>query len=101
MARVVVTSSADADVYAIQADLAKAAGIDIAAKYTALFEKLYDRLAKHPDSGAPRPGLGKDIRIGIVLPYIVIYRHHKADDVVTVLRVVHGRRNITAKLISD
>jgi plasmid stabilization system protein ParE len=31
----------------------------------------------------------------------VIYRHHEADDIVTVLRVVHGRRNITAKLISD
>jgi plasmid stabilization system protein ParE len=101
MAQVIVTSSADADVYAIQSDLAKAAGIHIAAKYTALFEKLYDRLAEHPDSGAPRPGLGKDIRIGIVLPYIVIYRHHQAEDVVTVLRVVHGRRNITAKLISD
>jgi hypothetical protein len=37
MARVVVTSSADADVYAIQMDLAKAAGFHIAAKYTALF----------------------------------------------------------------
>jgi plasmid stabilization system protein ParE len=101
MARVIVTSSADADVHAIQSDLAKAAGIRIAAKYTALFGKLYDRLAEHPDSGAPRPSLGKDIRIGIVVPYIVIYRHHEADDIVTVLRVVHGRRNITSKLISD
>jgi plasmid stabilization system protein ParE len=64
MARVIVTSSADADLYAIQVDLAKAAGIDIAAKYTALFENLYDRLAKHPASGAPRLGLGKNIRIG-------------------------------------
>jgi len=101
MARVIVTASADADVYAIQAHLAKAAGIRVAAKYTALFENLYDRLAEHPDNGAPRPGLGKDTRIGIVLPYIVIYRHHKADDVVTILRIVHGRRNITTKLISD
>ena len=49
----------------------------------------------------PRPALGKDIRIGIVLPYIVIYRRREADDTVTVLRVVHGHRNITTKLISD
>jgi len=35
MAQVIVTSSADADVYAIQSDLAKAAGIRIAKKYTA------------------------------------------------------------------
>jgi toxin ParE1/3/4 len=54
------------------------------------------RTAVHLDRG-----LGKDIRIGIVLPYIVIYRHHEADDIVTVLRIVHGRRNITSKLISD
>jgi toxin ParE1/3/4 len=101
MARVIVTSSADADVHAIQVDLAKAAGIHIAANYTALFENLYDQLAAYPDCGAPRPGLGKDIRIGIVLPYIIIYRHHEADDIVTVLRIVHGHRNITAKLISD
>jgi toxin ParE1/3/4 len=101
MARVVVTSSADADIHAIQIDLAKLAGTRIAARYTALFERLYDRLAEHPDSGAPRPVLGTDIRIGIVLPYIVIYRHHEADDVVTVLRIVHGRRKIAATLIPD
>jgi toxin ParE1/3/4 len=101
MVRVIVTASADADIDAIQTDLAKAAGIRVAEKYTALFERLYDRLAGHPDSGAPRPALGKDIRIGIVLPYIVIYRHGDADDALTVLRIVHGRRKISAKLISD
>jgi plasmid stabilization system protein ParE len=100
MARVVVTPSADADVHAIQIDLAKAAGLHTAAKYTTLFERLFDRLAQYPDSGSPPPSLGKDIRIGIVFPYIVIYRHHATDGTVTVLRVIHGRRDITAKLIS-
>jgi toxin ParE1/3/4 len=100
MTHVVVTSSADADVHAIQIDLARATGIQVAERYTALLESLYDRLAEHPDSGAPRPALGKDVRIGIGLPYIVIYRHSAIDDIVTVLRIVHGRRNITAKLIS-
>ena len=101
MARVIVASSADADIDAIQVDFAKTAGTRVAAKYTALFESLYDRLAEHPASGVPRPALGKHIRIGIVLPYIVIYRHREADDTATVLRIVHGRRNITARLISD
>jgi toxin ParE1/3/4 len=101
MARVVATALADADMDRIQTDLAGAAGPRIAAKYTALFENLYDRLAQHPDSGAPRPALGKNIRIGVVLPYIVIYRHEATDDIVSVLRIVHGRRRITAKLISD
>lgn len=68
-------------------------------KYNALFERLYDRLAAHPGIGAPRPALGRDIRIGIVSPYIVNYRHTRADDIVTVLRVVHDRRRITGRLL--
>jgi plasmid stabilization system protein ParE len=32
-----------------------------------------------------------------VLPYIVIYDHE--DEAVTVLRVLHGKRNITRHLI--
>lgn len=101
MARIIVTSCADADTAAIQKDLAKSAGLGVATKYTAAFERLYDRLAEHPASGPPRPSLGRGIRIAIVLPYVVIYRYDPAADLVTVLRIVHGRRNITAKLISD
>ena len=68
--------------------------------HTGLIERLYDRLGAHPGIGAPRPALGRNIRIGIVSPYIVIYRHTDADDTVTVLRVVHGRRRITGALLS-
>jgi toxin ParE1/3/4 len=42
-----------------------------------------------------RGNLGSDIRIGVVPPYLVIYRHAKSDDTVTVLRVVQGRRKNT------
>jgi toxin ParE1/3/4 len=62
---------------------------------------LFDRLAEYPDSGAPRASLGRDIRIGVVSPYVVIYRHREADDTVTVLRIIHGRRNITMESISE
>jgi toxin ParE1/3/4 len=44
------------------------------------------------------PALGPNVRIGVVSPYIVIYRH--AEDTVNVLRIVHGRRRITDKLLS-
>ena len=101
MARIVVTSFADADAAAIQKNLAKSAGIGVATKYTAAFERLYDRRAAHPASGAPRPSSGRDIRIAIVLPYVVIYRYDADADVVTVLRILHGCRNITAKLMKQ
>jgi hypothetical protein len=38
-------------------------------------------------------------RIVIVLPYILIYDYIDEDDTLTLLRVVHGKRNITRRLI--
>jgi toxin ParE1/3/4 len=100
MARVVLASLAEIDTGGILGDLALSAGPRTAARYHDSFERLYDRLAEHPASGAPRPALGRQIGIGIVSPYIVIYRLTEADDTVTVLRIVHGRRRITGRLLS-
>jgi toxin ParE1/3/4 len=99
VARVVVTPSADADTAEIVAYLEAKAGYPVAARYTASFERLYDFLADFPAAGAERPNLGAHVRIGIVPPYIVIYRHTETDGVVTVLRIVHGSRRITGKLL--
>jgi hypothetical protein len=52
------------------------------------------------ESGAPRPDLGPGVRIAVVTPYVVIYRHITAEDSVTVLRIVHGHRKIAAKLLT-
>ena len=79
----------------IIAYLAGKAGYDVAARYIASFEKLYDRLADHPNSGARRPALGPQVRIGILPPYI-----ETTDDTVIVLRIVHGRRKITGDFAS-
>jgi toxin ParE1/3/4 len=100
MARVVIASSADADYAEILTDLTAKAGWRTASKFDELFEKLYDRLADHPRSGQPRPALGQNIRIGVVSPYIVIYRNED-DHTVTVLRIVHGRRRITGKTLGE
>jgi toxin ParE1/3/4 len=99
MARVTFTASAAADSAAILSDLNAKAGRQIATKFGNGFTKLYDRLAGHPESGPPRPALGPNIRIGIVSPYIIIYRYIEADDVITVLRIVHGHRKIAGKLL--
>lgn len=42
--------------------------------------------------------LGPKIRIALVLPYLVIYENTD-DGSVAVLRVLHGKRNITRDLI--
>jgi toxin ParE1/3/4 len=100
MARVIITDSADADSAAILDDLKSKAGEPIATKYRNLFRQLYERLADYPNSGPSRPALGPNVRIGIVLPYIVIYESAVNADSVTILRIVHGRRKISGKLLS-
>ena len=97
MARVIVTERAKRDLRYILSDLSEKAGHRVAERYAADFKAAYRRLADFPSSGAPRPGLGPNTRIAIVSPYIVIY-----DDeggAATVLRVLHGKRNITRALI--
>jgi toxin ParE1/3/4 len=99
VARVVVTPEADADSAFIIADLSKKAGVRVADRYEADFDIVYDRLANHPQSGAPRPRLGRHVRICIVSPYIVFYEHAAADDDVTIMRIAHGRRKITRQFV--
>jgi len=100
MARIVVASTADADTDDIIAYLAAEAGRNTAARYIALFDALYDRLSIHPESCVKRPDLGPDARIGIVKPFVVIYDYRPASNTVTILRILHGHRDIKLGLIS-
>jgi plasmid stabilization system protein ParE len=97
MTRVVVTERAKEDVRRILTDLNARAGNHVAERYAADFKTAYRRLAHIPAGGPPRPALGSKTRIVPVLPYIVIYDYE--NDTVTVLRVLHGKRNITRNLI--
>jgi toxin ParE1/3/4 len=99
VARVVITSLADADTAKILNDLNKQAGANVADRYDAGFDNLYQRLAQYPDSGAPRPKLGAYVRTSVVSPYVVIYEHLEDDDVVMIMRIVHGRRRITRHML--
>lgn len=96
--RTVVTASADADLAEIVTYLLQHAGEAVARKYAEQFDALYDRLAVFPGSGPRRAILGVNTRISIVPPYVVIYDHD--GDVVTILRVVHGKRSITAAMLT-
>jgi toxin ParE1/3/4 len=101
VARVVLSTAAQADNAAILRDLAANAGPGVAADYAASFAALYDRLASFPDSGAPRPRCGPYVRMGIVSPYLVFYRHVPGSDLVGVIRAVHGKRTISRRLLGS
>jgi toxin ParE1/3/4 len=97
MARLVVTIRAGRDAAAITAMLADNAGPEVAARYRREIDALYNRLVMFPQSGSPRPTLGRYTRLGVVDPYVVIYDYR--PDVVTILRILDGRRNITRGLV--
>jgi plasmid stabilization system protein ParE len=97
MARVTVSASADSDRLAILEYLVAKAGYATAERYNAAFKAVLRRLADFPDSGSPRPALGVSVRIGVVYPFVVIYEH--VDEVVTIFRILHGKRDITRNLL--
>jgi toxin ParE1/3/4 len=98
MTPVVVSGPAKRDVRDILTDLNRMAGHLVASRYAAQFKNVYRNLAQFPDSGPSRPDLGPMARIKLVHPYVIVY--DRDVDAVTVLRVLHGRRDITIKLIS-
>jgi toxin ParE1/3/4 len=97
MPRPVLSRAALRDLDEILDHLTREAGQTIATKYR---REIMHRLAlvgDHPDMGTPRPALGRGVRRDIVSPYLIFYR--PAQETVTVLRILHGRRRITAALI--
>ena len=99
MAVVVVSPLALIDLEDIAAYLMIEAGPSIANRYAEEFVEVMDQLALFPGSGSPRPGLGRDVRIAIVTPYLLIHRHALGSECIDVLRVVHGRRKITRRML--
>jgi toxin ParE1/3/4 len=99
MTRLVVTAEAESDTYEILAYLEREAGPSIAAEYGRRFLSALERLIDLPETGAPRPSLGPCARIGIVSPYVLIYDFVREDNSLVLLRILHGRRNITHDLL--
>jgi toxin ParE1/3/4 len=99
MTRLVVTAEADSDASDILDYLRREAGARVAADYGRRFGLTLERLVDLPQTGAPRPALGPNARIAIVSPYLLIYDYTHDDDMLTLLRILHGRRNITRSLL--
>ncbi len=100
MVDVVVVPYADQDVQDIIDYLQSEAETGVAGRYLDNFEALLDRLATYPETGTRRPQLGAKARIGISHPYIIVYDYVPDQDVVVVLRVLHGHRKITKRLLT-
>jgi toxin ParE1/3/4 len=58
-------------------------------------DRCFVNLTSFPLRGSPRPDLGRDVRSAIVSPYLILYAARQ--DHVTILRVLHGSRDIEAE----
>jgi toxin ParE1/3/4 len=92
-----LSSLADADEAGIFHYLAEAASLRVALDYRERFRASYQLLLEHPDIGSPRPRFGRGVRLRVVDPHLVLYRH--TGDAVTILRILHGKRRITPRLL--
>jgi plasmid stabilization system protein ParE len=99
MARLIVSLEAQQDVRSIVAYLRRNAGMPVADKYAVAFDEAADLLSDFPGIGTLSPELGPIARRYVISPYVLIYDFDSSSDTATVLRIVHGRRNITVDLI--
>ena len=97
MARLLFAPGARDDLRELLATLIEKAGRPVAAAYADRFRSTLRRIETFPSSGAPRPKLGASIRIAVVSPYILIYRTTAGG--VQIVRVLHGRRKVTRRMI--
>jgi toxin ParE1/3/4 len=100
MATLIVSPEARDDIATVAVYLREKGGSPVADKYLDRFDKISDLLSHFPGIGTLKPCLGPQTRTTVVAPYVLIYDYDRTSDVVTLLRVVHGRRNITSDLIT-
>ena len=89
------------DIAGILDYLADAAGAQIALRYAVDIDNCVARLAEFPGIGAPRPALGPETRVSLVAPYLIFHDSGPEADSVIILRVLDGRRKITAEIIAQ
>ncbi len=65
------------------------------------FAQFFDQLATFPQGCQARLRLGREIRLGVVSPYSLIYRYDRSADHVIIIRILHGRRKITRNMLRD
>lgn len=95
MTRVAVQAEAKGDLAVISRYLRRHAGQSVADDYRHDFKAAFRLLATHPQIGALRPILGHGVRLVVVDPYVVLHRYDFSTDTVFVLRVLHGRRQLS------
>jgi toxin ParE1/3/4 len=92
--KIIVSDEADKDLLLIFSYLSQNS-FQAAESLAAEIDRCFANVSAFPLSGPARPHLGPDIRSVVVPPYLILYAVR--SDHITILRVLHGSRNIEAE----
>ena len=56
----------------------------------------FEALREQPRMGSPRPEVRQGMRLLVEEPFLILYEFRASTDVVEIVRVVHGARNLSA-----
>lgn len=91
MVEVRLSPQAERDLEEILTDLDRKSTA-AADRYAAAFDEKGRTLARFPEMGRSRSEINPTLRSTLVAPYVLFYRLE--GDVVQVLRILHGRRDV-------
>jgi plasmid stabilization system protein ParE len=97
--RLVVTRDAENDLADLLAYLQREANSVVAEEFGRDVRATLLRLTEFPDSGAPRPEFGAYVRMSIIYPYLLFYDHPPDHPELTLLRILHGKSNLSAEIL--
>jgi toxin ParE1/3/4 len=90
--RYVITSPANQDVEDILREISDRSSFDRADRFLKQLNEKLRKIVNFPNLGKPRPEWGESYRTLILDNYLIVYR--VTDDLVEVLRVVSGYRDL-------
>jgi toxin ParE1/3/4 len=99
MADVQFSPQAQRDLREIVETLTEVVGLPTARKYHDAIRDAANNLRDFPASGSPRPGLGATARVIVIDPWLMFYEFDSGKGAVSIVRILHGRRDITGDLI--
>jgi plasmid stabilization system protein ParE len=99
MTQIRISSDAANDIDEILKHLDKVSGWRTADRYRDQFRKRIGDLQRWPELARLRPTLGAETRIVVVKPYLLIYDYNRAGNLVSILRIMHERRDVTDRMI--
>lgn len=97
--RVTISEQARANLRSIYAHSYAQWGEEQATRYDDALDAAIDRIGDHPNIGKRLPHLGPSVHRLVCQSHVIVYER-VSDDEIEILRIVHGNRRLTKRLLA-